>query len=173
MSKVSHQPSHRVSVATQQPSTPPNTDELFSDEDDVSKWDSEKLRTWLQSRSPPALGETAGPCCQNFTAAKVSGLAFLHSNAEEFECKYGVLYSVAKTLTVLASRINATDSRKRLSPAVSEEGGFAPQESASRNPDSVHAERLKSEIPRSLGRTRRRSLTGSSASFSNPKDICG
>jgi hypothetical protein len=134
-------------MATQQPSTPPNTGEQFPDAAEVSKWDSKKLLDWLQSRSPPALGETDGPCCQNFTAAKVSGLAFLHSNAEEFECKYGVLYSVAKTLTVLVSRINATHSRKRLSPADSEEGDSASQDTTTRNQDGVHVEGLKSENP--------------------------
>jgi hypothetical protein len=146
-------------MATQQPGTQPNTGEQFPDAAEVSKWDSKKLLDWLLSRSPPALGETDGPCYKNFAAAKVSGLAFLHSTAEECECKYGVLYSVAKTLTVLASCINATHSRKRLFPTDSPVGDSAPQDTTARNQNGVHAEGIKSENPRSLGRTGRRSLT--------------
>jgi len=146
-------------MATQQPSTPPNTGKPFPNAFDVSKWDSEKLLDWLQSHSPPALGEMDAPCCQKFAAAKVSGLAFLHSNAEEFESKYGVLYSVAKTLTVLTSRINATHSCMRLSPADNEGGGSACQDTTARNWEGEYVEGLESENPRSLGRTRRLSLT--------------
>ena len=146
-------------MATQQPSTQPNTGKPFPNASDVSKWDSEKLLDWLQSRSPPALGEMDGQCCRKFTAAKVSGLAFLHSIAEEFESKYGVLYSVAKTLTVLACRINETHSRLRPSPADNEEGDSACQDTTPRNWEGEHVECPTSENPRSLGWTRRRLLT--------------